>query len=337
MPDTRTAVSEIVTGLGLFGFRDLGRALAARPRFIANVDDEVYDQLDSAFASGEHADVFAVAWANGQRFARSTDGLRGRPPWTVEWKGPHKPPAYEQIPADLRVDHVYLLSCKYGSKILQNASPANLFDRALNARKTSAEDWFATVAPTSYGELYRAALEHTGLVGLPADPSRLEREQRTALRRALPGRWPEELREQWELVAFEIARASAARLLDKISNKADREAFVWRLLRLQAAPYFVLGADLKGTPLHYRVTTPWDFRARFQLRSVDVWGEHAGQPMVRWRIDAHDRELDIERVVEGHVEVRWSHGKFGGVPEAKIYLDTPHHDVAGYQPLADGA
>ena len=149
MPDTRTAVSEIVTGLGLYGFRDLAQALAARPRFIANVDDDVYDQLDEAFASGTHADVFRVAWANGQRFARSTDGLRGRPPWSVEWKGPHKPPAYEQIPADLRVDHVYLLSCKYGSKILQNASPANLFDRALNERKTSAEDWFATVAPTS--------------------------------------------------------------------------------------------------------------------------------------------------------------------------------------------
>ena len=43
----------------------------------------------------------------------------------------------------------------------------------------------------------------------------------------------------------------------------------------------------------------------------------------------HDRELDTDRVIEGHVEVRWSHGKFGGVPEAKIYLDTPHHDVAG--------
>ena len=51
MPDTRTAVSEIVTGLGLYGFRDLAQALAARPRFITNVDDGVYDQLDEAFAS----------------------------------------------------------------------------------------------------------------------------------------------------------------------------------------------------------------------------------------------------------------------------------------------
>ena len=336
MPDTRTAVSEIVTGLGLFGFRDLARAIAARPRFITNVDDTIYDELDAAFASGAHASVFETAWANGQRFARAADGLRGRPPWTVEWKGPHKPPAYEQIPADLRVDHVYLISCKYGSKILQNASPANLFDRALVERRTSGEDWFDTVAPTSYQELYAAATAHVGIGDLPASVADLDREQRQRLRRALPGRWPAELRELWELVAFEIARGSASRLKANLATKGEREAFVWRLLRLQAAPYFVLGADLKDAPLHYRVTTPWDFRARFALRSIDVWGEHAGQPLVRWRIDVHDRERDADRVVEGHVEIRWSHGKFGGMPEAKIYLDTPHHEVAGYEPLDDG-
>lgn len=336
MADTRTAVSEIVTGLGLFGFRDLGRAIAARPRFITNVDDTVFDELEEAHAAGRHAEVFETAWANGQRFARAEDGLRGRPPWTVEWKGPHKPPAYEQIPADLRVDHVYLISCKYGSKILQNASPANLFDRALVERRTSADDWFWSVAPTSYQELYDAAVAHVGITGLPDGVHDLDRADRQRLRRALPGRWPAELREQWELVAFEIARASAARLATNLRTKGAREAFVWRLLRLQAAPYFVLGADLRDTPIHYRVTTPWDFRSRFSLRSVDLWGEHAGQPMVRWRIDVRDQLADVDRVVEGHVEIRWSHGKFASVPEAKIYLDTPHHEVAGYEPLDDG-
>ena len=333
MADTRTAISEIVTGLGLFGFRDLDRALAARPRFIVNVDDAVYDQLDDAFASGAHASLFDVAWRNGQGFARAEEGLRGRPPWTVEWKGPHRPPAYEQIPADLRVDHVYLISCKYGSKILQNASPWNLFDRALNEREKRSDDWFAEVAPQSYQEIFDDVRDHLGDRSLPARVGSLDAGDRERLRRALPGRWPVELRERWQFVAFEIARASSARLLSRLTSKGEREAFVWRLLRLQAAPYFVLGADLKEQPLSYRVTTPWDFRTRYVLRSVDVWGEHAGQPLVRWRVDLHDRERRTDRVIDGHVEVRWSHGKFGGAPEAKIYLDTPHHEVAGYEPL----
>jgi hypothetical protein len=38
-------------------------------------------------------------------------------------------------------------------------------------------------------------------------------------------------------------------------------------------------------------------------------------------------------VVEGHVEIRWSHGRFASPPEAKVYLDTPHHQVPGYWPL----
>lgn len=337
MADTRTEISEILTGLGLFGFRDLERALAARPRFIVNVDDDVYDRLDAAFASGSHAEVFRTAWHNGAVFARADDGLRGRPPWLVEWKGSHRPPAYEQIPADLRVDHVYLISCKYGSNILHNASPWHVFDRALSERSKQSGDWFAEVAPESFQEFYAEVRRHVGDPTLPDQVAALEPDHRASLRTALKGRWAPELRPDWELVAFEIARASAARLLEQAAGRRAREELLWRLLRLQAAPYFVLGADIHDSPLRYRVSTPWDFRNRFSLRSFDMWGELAGQPTVRWRADVTDRVDRSRRIVEGHIEIRWSHGKFAGVPEAKVYLDTPHHRVAGYEPIDPGS
>jgi hypothetical protein len=37
--------------------------------------------------------------------------------------------------------------------------------------------------------------------------------------------------------------------------------------------------------------------------------------------------------VRGHVEVRWSHGRFAQPPEAKIYLDTPTDQLPGYYSL----
>jgi len=37
--------------------------------------------------------------------------------------------------------------------------------------------------------------------------------------------------------------------------------------------------------------------------------------------------------VQGHVEIRWSHGRFSGAPEAKVYLDTPHANVPVFHPL----
>jgi hypothetical protein len=55
--------------------------------------------------------------------------------------------------------------------------------------------------------------------------------------------------------------------------------------------------------------------------------------MVGWCAVVRDRAHARERVVEGHVEVRWSHGRFAAPPEAKVYLDTRHDEIPGYFPL----
>ena len=98
-------------------------------------------------------------------------------------------------------------------------------------------------------------------------------------------------------------------------------------------PILSSGALPAGEPLHYRTLTPWDFRNRYRIRSFDIWPDAAGQPLVRWRSDVVDLGTGADLITEGHVEIRWSHGRFAGNPEAKIYLDTPHHQVAGYQSL----
>ncbi|HHC08950.1 MAG TPA: hypothetical protein ENK55_09565 [Actinobacteria bacterium] len=336
-----TLITEIVTGLGMLGFRDLDRALEARPRAIANVTDEHYDRLLEARRDGRFRTAFAVSWANGVEFARAPEGLRGRPPWWIEWKGNHRPPRYEQIPADLRVDHVYLVSCKYGSNILTNSSPANLFDRRLADRHHRGLDWFAEVAPEAYQVFYdacrRALAERLGgaHVELPARVVDLRPEDRRVLKEHLPRRLVP--REAYRQFAHAVAEASAARWRRSLSTRARREEMLWRLLRLQSAPYFVLGESAAGEPLRFRVGTPWDFRTRFRLRSFRVEAETArDQPVVGWRAVVADRARGTDREVRGHVEVRWSHGRFAQVPEAKVYLDTPHHEVPGYHRLDAG-
>jgi hypothetical protein len=54
---------------------------------------------------------------------------------------------------------------------------------------------------------------------------------------------------------------------------------------------------------------------------------------VGWLATVRERATGQLQEVSGHVEVRWSHGRFGGLPEAKGYLDTSHHLVPGYFPL----
>jgi hypothetical protein len=518
MADHRTVVTELVTGLGTLGFDDLETALAARPGEMASLSPEQWDLLDDLHRGGGYRQEFMAAWQNGQAFLEAADGLRGRRPLLIEWRGGQRQPGDEPVPADLRIDHVYLLSCKYLSQIVTNSSPATVFDRLLaGGHGARSADWFAEVAPAPYDALYQATLAFlhppqpptaptpagpsaagaagptaaptlpavgravvpnrpgavplptadpptvpgpaavvgppsaagplpvagetvtavttdagtaqaaaasgladispahalqdpagepirvavAGLAAGPLDPAaaqggdaeattatsageagaadgtlmaggggapglgvaggelgvgagadvtsdsglaaggrngwpgsvlELTAEDRGRLQQRLgKGRWAPELRPAALAFSCAVARASAERWR-KALDDADLERALWRLLRIGAAPYFVLGASAAGS-LRLRIGTAWDWRQHFRLDDFVVTPAEREQPVVDWAVTVTHRRSRQTSVVEGHVEIRWAHGKFAQRPEAKVYLDTPHHLIPGYWPL----
>ncbi len=317
------------------GFPNVERALEVRPRNFLNVGESHYDALSESLSAGSFAGVFESAWDNGVAFARAADGLRGRPPWSVEWKGNQRPPGYEQIPADLRIDHVYLISCKYGSNILHNPSPGNLFVNLLLDREyRSTVGWYQEVAPDAYQQFYAACRASVGASDLPSLVTQLTETDLKLIRDRLPKRLGGELGAAYTEFSHTVAAATAQRWAGNMTTMRRRETMLWRLLRLESAPYFVLGESPDRSPLRYRVATPWDFRLRHTFRDLFVSpNRDAQQPVVHWKAVVRNNSSDAEESVEGHVEIRWSHGRFGPSPEAKVYLDTPHHRVPGYFPL----
>lgn len=333
MPDLLTEITEIVTGLGMTGIDGLHDALSARPAAMRNVTTDHWDRLDAALAEGTHAAAFVDAWANGRAFFESSDGLRGRIPIAIEWKGSHQPPGLDFLPADLRIDHVYLVSCKYQSKILANSSPSNLFVRRLADRTAGpdAASWYAVCAPDEYQHFYSCVRRHVGEALLPVTPQELTPGQVERIRLACRGSWPQCLAPVWAEFSLAVATASAARWLDELRTVARREEMLWRLLRMNASSYFVLGSSEAG-PLRLRIGTPWDWRQCFTLQDLYIAAVPAGQPKVSWSAQLVEKQSGCRRQVDGHVQIRWAHGRFASV-EAKVYLDTPHSEVPGYFPL----
>jgi len=335
VPAIRTEITEIVTGLATLGYQSLDRALEIRPGHITHVNDAVFERLAAAFRDGHHDQEFALAWENGTVFALSDQGLRGRPPWLLEWKGPHRPASrsIETIPADLRIDHVFLISCKYGSEILHNSGPAQLIDHALRpAQPVKVGDWYESVAPEPYRAVW--APVHRG-AGIPTDspPSSLDRPQRAQVKRHLRACPIDTQAGIYQDFVAAVSQESAKRWDRILRSLSDQQEMLWRLLRMQAAPYYVLGASRQRRPLRYRVSTPWDFTQRYGLEGLRITPGHRGQPSVDW--EATVRRLDTGHglSVSGFVEIRWSHGKLNGPPEAKIHLLTDPHLVPGYEPL----
>ena len=333
MPDDRTTVTELATALGMLGTADVRRALERRPAALA-VPDDTWQRLSSLHEAGRFDLEFVTAFANGRAFLEAHDALRGRVPRLIEWTGGRRPPGDEIAPVDLRVDHVYLVSCKYLSRNIANPSPARLFDGLLATTGTwEPTDWYAVVAPAELRALYDACRRATGLDDLPDDPTTLGTEERRRLRRALPDRsFPPEARAAYRALCVAVSEASARRWREKVTDRATAERLLWRLLRIGNATYFLLGADAQR-PLRLRVASPWDWRQAFRLDSLDIVPGASGQPQVDFGATYTVLDGGRARQVLGHVEVRWSHGRFAQPPEAKVYLDTPTDEIPGYFPL----
>jgi hypothetical protein len=182
MPSDRTTVTELGTGLGMLGLAGVDEAVRSRNPVMHSLSPEMWGRLAALRSGGAYDAEFHAAWANGQAFLAADDGLRGRLPKVVEWKGTGRAPGDEVAPIDLRVDHVYLVSCKYLSNILFNVSPSHVFDALLVAGPgrggrgardplPGGGDWYAEVAPAEYQDLYdtvrAAALEWEGAPPVP--------------------------------------------------------------------------------------------------------------------------------------------------------------------------
>jgi hypothetical protein len=343
MPRLISEVTEIATGLGTLGFLTPDEALERQPVQLIDVPPEVWSRIGDAWRADQHREEFLAGLANGRALLNAPDGLRGRLPIRVEWRGPSGSPGDEVTPADLRIDHVYLVSCKYLSRITVNASPSALFERLLTGGqgRRTVPDWFVQVAPAEHQSLYEAVRRHYGHTveadgsDLPMRSRDLDTQQRAALREALPKAWHAECVDAYEKLSRAVSTASAERWESALPTIADQRAMLWRLLRIGAAPYFILGSA-RGRTLRLRVGTPWDWHRAFDLRSFEIDGDGTGQPRLSWHASIRNRDTRDDLDLDGHVEIRWSHGRFNRPPEAKVYLDTPHGGVPGYWPLPSG-
>ena len=340
MPDDRTTITELATALGTTGAGSLEEAMAERPGNL-DIDGESWERLGRILAGGRYTGIAVAAFENGVFFAGHPQGLDGRAPRLIEWSGDRRIPGDQAIPADLLIDRVHMISCKYLSQILHNTAPARVFEDILAPSPQARHpDWFAAVAPRPHLALYRGALKLLDLDGMPDTPGWLDSAQRARLRSAFRSRggrgMPGELRAPYDALIAAVSQKSAERWQEALREPAQQERMLWRLLRVYSATYFILGIDRRRT-MRLRVMTPWEWRQAFDFRSFAVDADGRGQPRVNWTARYRERNGGQRGAVRGHVEIRWSHRPFCGPPEAKIYLDTRHDEVPGYVQLDGGA
>jgi hypothetical protein len=105
------------------------------------------------------------------------------------------------------------------------------------------------------------------------------------------------------------------------------ENIVKQFFRIDVVPYLLTGLD------HHRLfaveipaLTSWkqDWKLAGVLAQPDL---ASGQSVVDIRVTVENKATHAKHSVKFHVEVRWSHGKFCGNPEGKLYKEFCWTDV----------
>lgn len=250
----------------------------------------------------------------------------------VRWVGPVQQSRSVTVSQDL-VYGTTSISVKAESRVVFNLSPYNLFVSLPQGRvfARGGPNWFLRQAPEAYQRLFEVVSAATVYASVEEFERLATQTERKALQRycaQLSKEDQERFKERYYVLCHETAKASAEEFrrelsasLESLHAAAVLDELLRRFLRLDSSHYVLCGLD-RGVPFAYLIPSITDWKRHAELAEVSVEPDlEAQQSKVRFNLSLRVRRGDGRVQVPFHAEIRWSHGRFCGNPEAKLYRD----------------
>jgi len=345
VPTAFTEASELMTAFGLLGRDPLETGFdEIAPIFDGTLTREKLERFAAELRqSARRKGDYARLWRVGRALAMACAG--GGAVERLQWQGPFRQGRSVSAAKDLCVNGGTFVSIKTNSKIVFNLSPYNLFCAIPRGESLAAREvnWFLHSAPEEYEALYGFVRRCAPCGGLPARAEEFERSAGRGVRdavqeglKALPREQAGEFDRLYRALCHRVS-AHSARLFNenlasvrRTQRRAVEEHILRHFLRLDSIPYYLAGID-GGKVFIVRVPdiTEW-LRCR-SLSEVQARPDATrGQSIVHFSLAVAERAGGGSLTYPFHAEVRWSHGKFCGSPEGKLYKSFPWADVASF-------
>ena len=340
MPSPKTESTELSVAFGLLRIDPLraGGSSDIVKRFEGTLSDDKFS---------DYLQIYQNDASYYQRFFALGVGLCKSPAFrqtqirSLRWEGPLHQGRTVSTPKDLVAANTSI-SVKASSNVVYNLSPQALFielpSGAAGRRRSSS--WYLTVTPGQYQSLYDS-WRRGHLPFLPTDVRQYEglaaRDKKSfseKVRRIGAPAIGDDFQEKYLALCHEVARQSAIRFNDAIADAAKRgilthvhEHVVRTFFRIGESEYLLCGLD-KGTEFAVLVPDLTSFKRRWSVDQVTAEPDLVReQSVVQFRLSVRDKEQRKEYTLGFRAEIRWSHGKFAGNPEAKLYKNFLWTDV----------
>ena len=255
----------------------------------------------------------------------------------VAWVGSEKVGLVENAAKDIEIVGLVptRISIKESSKVIINGGPSRIFEKLPRGEfeKTKGEHWFLRVASEEYQAYYEACggPKQTSIDNVKdferlklKDQIRIEFKERvTSLHDKKVAAVDKAYRALCERVSSMSAEIFNKNIEDTKRHKSGKERLgliFHTLFMIDASSYLLAGIEKKGNEkVAFIIQSSGEWKKGYQLLDIKAEAKSAGQPEVLIVVRLKDLSRREEFSLNIKAEVRWTHGKFGGQPEAKLY------------------
>lgn len=336
-----TKTTEMSVAFGLLGVHPLESSFDLLVDSFSNtLDQNNYNIAIKEFKNVKKAKKYDKLWILGQEIRRNY--FEDRPVTKVEWLGLHKQRKTVSVSKDLSVNNYVYISVKSDSNIVFNLSPHNLLQALPSGSPMASKEanWFLRTAPDEYEELYQFVKSHFPRdYQLPLTVLDFEKSGK-GVRKDIQ-KWLDDLDDikktaferLYVCMCHEVAIKSAnlfsdnRRNIDRRQLGTANELILKHFLRLNSTPYLLAGLD-GGESFAVEVPDITKWFQNWNLLEIEAKADtNRGQCIVNFVLKLTNRQNNQIIELPYHSEIRWSHGKFCGNPEGKLYKDFKWREV----------
>lgn len=258
----------------------------------------------------------------------------GITPKNVVWTGQQNIGATVAVAKDIEVAN-YRISVKENANVFINGSPITVFEdmpSGLFGIKRKGDDWFLKVAKDELEEYFLQCKAHSNGVedfdGVEEFYKKTDKTQRKAFGvkvALLHKEKNEKVLSAYAALCQKVSAASADIFNEKLASFRKVNPSITALqpifhyfFRINGVKYILAGTE-NNKPFAVVLESSSDWTKKYQFLGITATPKAAGQPEVllsfRFKTVATKEEFGVDL----KIEIRWSHGKFCGNPEAKVY------------------
>ncbi|MBP7510050.1 MAG: serine/threonine protein kinase [Prolixibacteraceae bacterium] len=333
MPSAKTECTELSVGFGILKKYPLDVSIDEAMILWENtVDQNTFNNFVLEYQGKEK--YYRKFYNVGLNLANQHKVLARTQIESARWEGPNRQAYSVSLPKDIVVANIPI-SVKADSKVIANPSPFELFVSLPTgtSRQTRAENWYLYINKEGYQQLYEF-VKNSSCPEFPETVTEYHRQFRGERKKELSNvilNLPTQLNKEFMKLYVDFCHSvacSSAELfnknLDQVSQTSKNsvyQAIIKLFFRLSDSEYVLCGIDRgKGFSIIIPDITTW--LRTWKLSSIEASPDLSrNQSVVTFKLRIDNKTTKETIIVNFHSEIRWSHRKFTGNPEAKLYKD----------------